>query len=394
MLVETFAAPGGELLLRRVPDSRLPLRAWDRADELLIQIGEGVHDEAFAIGADDSVAIIGDGFGALTCSLRRFDPVVCIESAAGREALGRNLANNGLQDIEACSVLDLGEVEPGSINVALVKIPKSISGLRDALERLRPALAVGSRVIAAGMDKHLPGGVEEILAECIGPSERFRATGRARHFAAVLDPELDVESAGPVTWKAHGATLVNHGGGFSPTKLDVGTDFLLNSIGDFAPFGERIDVGPSRVVDLGSGNGVIGLRVAHDLVKAGFGVEVTAIDDSALAVDATKLSWRATTVGSDVSLQVHHAYRMAEVVQARSVDLIVVNPPFHVDRTISDETAWSMFVDAHRALVEGGALVVVGNRHLAYHAKLAKIFGGVEAVASNKRFVVHVARRT
>ena len=47
-----------------------------------------------------------------------------------------------------------------------------------------------------------------------------------------------------------------------------------------------------------------------------------------------------------------------------------------------------MFVDAHKVLRPGGHLVVVGNRHLAHHAKLKKIFGGVNNLGSNAKFVV------
>ena len=47
-----------------------------------------------------------------------------------------------------------------------------------------------------------------------------------------------------------------------------------------------------------------------------------------------------------------------------------------------------MFTDAHRALQVGGELWVVGNRHLAHHAKLQRIFRNCEVVASSPKFVV------
>ena len=71
-----------------------------------------------------------------------------------------------------------------------------------------------------------------------------------------------------------------------------------------------------------------------------------------------------------------------------SVDRIVVNPPFHIDRAMGDAVAWQMFREARSALQRGGELLVVGNRHLAYHAKLTRLFGAGEVVASNPKFVV------
>ena len=45
------------------------------------------------------------------------------------------------------------------------------------------------------------------------------------------------------------------------------------------------------------------------------------------------------------------------------------------------------------AIAHLGELHVVGNRHLAYHAKLKKLFGNCTTRAGNGKFVVLVARR-
>ncbi|MNP23795.1 Ribosomal RNA large subunit methyltransferase G [compost metagenome] len=55
---------------------------------------------------------------------------------------------------------------------------------------------------------------------------------------------------------------------------------------------------------------------------------------------------------------------------------------------VGDFLAWRMFQQAQRALVPGGQLWIVGNRHLGYHAKLKRLFRGVEQVAANPKFVV------
>ena len=51
-------------------------------------------------------------------------------------------------------------------------------------------------------------------------------------------------------------------------------------------------------------------------------------------------------------------------------------------------TAWSMFADSRDALRPGGSLWVIGNRHLAYHAKLKRLFGDCDVVNANSKFVV------
>jgi 16S rRNA (guanine1207-N2)-methyltransferase len=47
-----------------------------------------------------------------------------------------------------------------------------------------------------------------------------------------------------------------------------------------------------------------------------------------------------------------------------------------------------MFSESRSALETSGELWVIGNRHLAYHAKLKMLFGNCEVVASNKKFTL------
>jgi 16S rRNA G1207 methylase RsmC len=67
---------------------------------------------------------------------------------------------------------------------------------------------------------------------------------------------------------------------------------------------------------------------------------------------------------------------------------VLINPPFHQQHSVGDAIAWKMFKDAQRVLVAGGELRLVGNRHLAYHAKLKKLFGNCETIAATTRFVI------
>ncbi len=71
-----------------------------------------------------------------------------------------------------------------------------------------------------------------------------------------------------------------------------------------------------------------------------------------------------------------------------SADLILCNPPFHQQQVMGDAVAWRMFSQAQKALRPGGELWVIGNRHLSYQEKLKHLFGNVEQMASNKKFVI------
>jgi 16S rRNA (guanine1207-N2)-methyltransferase/23S rRNA (guanine1835-N2)-methyltransferase len=70
------------------------------------------------------------------------------------------------------------------------------------------------------------------------------------------------------------------------------------------------------------------------------------------------------------------------------VDIVLCNPPFHQQNTITDHIAWQMFKDAKSVLQNGGLLVVVGNRHLDYPNKLKRLFGNAATVATNQKFSI------
>ncbi|WP_379557582.1 methyltransferase, partial [Pseudomonas sp. MD332_6] len=76
-----------------------------------------------------------------------------------------------------------------------------------------------------------------------------------------------------------------------------------------------------------------------------------------------------------------------------SLDVVLCNPPFHQQPVVGDFLAWRMFQQAREALVVGGARYIVGNRHLGYHSKLARLFRGVEPVAATPKCVILTARK-
>jgi 16S rRNA (guanine1207-N2)-methyltransferase len=169
-----------------------------------------------------------------------------------------------------------------------------------------------------------------------------------------------------------------HAGVFSQGRLDVGTRLLLEHLPDTS--------GVAHAVDLGCGDGVVGLALA----RANSAMHLTFLDESHMAVASARATMAANMPDRADDFVVGDG--MSPLADG-SVDLVVVNPPFHDDNAVGDAIAWDMFTGARRALRPGGRLVVVGNRHLAYHAKLSRLFGGSRTVASTRKFVVVSAIR-
>ncbi len=262
-----------------------------------------------------------------------------------------------------------------------MRVPKSLALLEDQLRRLRRGLHHGTTVVGAGMVKEIHTSTLRLFEELIGPTRTSLAVRKARLILAEPDTSLE---PGPGSWPlshrlpdgvgaVSGRTVVNHAGVFCADRLDIGTRFLLEHL--------PVRHGASRVVDLGCGNGVLGLAAAltHP------GAEIVCTDESYQAVASARDTFLANGLEDRA---VFTAADALDAVAPGSADLVLNNPPFHSHLATTDTTAWRMFQGARRALAPGGELWVVGNRHLGYHVKLRRLFGGCDTVASNPKFVL------
>ena len=375
--------------LERLPhDPTGTLRAWDAADELLLE-----HLALDAAGPGATV-VVNDGWGALACGLAPRCPVVITDSYVSRRAIAANLGRSGVAPAEV-AVIGSFDPPPTNISTLVVKIPRTLALLEDQLRRLRPSLAPGAHVVAGAMTRHLHTSTIEAFERLIGPVRTFPARRKARLLVADLDEAMALP---PDPWPAmsvlvpgenageQGISVVQHAGVFSADGRDGGTRLMLEHL----PTPRE----GATVVDLGCGNGIVGTAVARLAPTS----EVVFVDESDRAVESARSTVHATLgdgcptrflVGDGLS-----QFEDGGEIGDGSVDLVLNNPPFHRQHATGDATAWQMFADAHRVLRTGGELWVVGNRHLNYHAKLRRRFGNCEVVASNPRYVLLRATRT
>lgn len=367
--------------LARFPESpRDPFRAWDAADEYLLRRLEGAEGSE-PVRPSGTVAVVGDRWGALVTVLAAHRPVMITDSYLARRATQANLARNGAAP-DAVRVLSARDTPPERVDVLLVRVPKSLALLEDQLHRLAPAVHAGTVVIGTGMVKEIHTSTLKLFERIIGPTRTSLAVKKARLIFCTPDPALArIPSPWPYRYDlpddvgvVSGRTVTNHAGIFCAERLDIGTRFFLKHLPERK--------GPDRVVDLGCGNGVLGTSAA----LANPDAAVTFIDESYQAVASAEETFRAN-VGPDAEAAFLVGDGMADVPSA-SVDLILTNPPFHSHQAVTDATARNMFHGARAALRPGGELWVVGNRHLAYHTQLRRIFGNCVTVAGDPKFVV------
>ncbi|MCX4784748.1 MULTISPECIES: methyltransferase [unclassified Streptomyces] len=367
--------------LARFPeDPRDQFRAWDAADEYLLRRLEG-SDGPEPVGLSGAVVVVGDRWGALSTVLAAYRPVQITDSYLAQRATLANLERNGAA-ADAVRLLSARDTPPDRIDVLLVRVPKSLALLEDQLHRLAPAVHAGTVVIGTGMVKEIHTSTLKLFERIIGPTRTSLAVKKARLIFCTPDPALPrtpspwpyrydlPEDVGPVS----GRTVTNHAGIFCAERLDIGTRFFLGHL--------PARSGPDRIVDLGCGNGVVGLSAALANPEA----TVTFVDESYQAVASAEETFRANT-GPDATAEFLVGDGLTRLPPA-SVDLVLNNPPFHSHQATTDATARAMFHTARTALRPGGELWVVGNRHLGYHTQLRRTFGNCATVAGNPKFVV------
>ena len=164
---------------------------------------------------------------------------------------------------------------------------------------------------------------------------------------------------------------------FGAAKLDPGTRLLLENL-----MGYRAEYfGPETVaVDLGCGNGTIATFLARCTAVG----HLIATDDSASAVQSTIATLAANNIAG---VQVRHQSGLSQL-GAASVDVVVLNPPFHDGTELTSDIAHFLFAEASRALKPGGVLFTVFNRSRGYLAQLQHSVGPTRRVVQDRRFIV------
>lgn len=371
--MKTLTTLAGEYHLARFPRRKNDLlRAWDAADEYALNY----LNEQSLLKKGVSILILNDSFGALSVALADYCPTMMSDSYLAHQGTLANLKENG-RSAEDVRFLTSLENPSGTFDVVIIRVPKILAYLEDQLHRIRRCLRSDTVILGAGMAKGIHTSTLKLFERILGPNRTSLAKKKARLIHCEPDLTLSPgDSPYPTFYKLEDTDYqtTNHANVFSREKLDVGTRLLLASL-------ETSNV-PGRIVDLGCGNGVVGLKAAVRYPDA----EVILVDESYMAVASAETTFRAA-LGERAKALFRTTDCLAGI-PARSVDLVLVNPPYHQERGVDDAVAWQMLRESKDVLAQGGELRMVGNRHLGYHVKLERLFGNCSVVGDSSKFVV------
>ncbi|WP_245159117.1 methyltransferase [Blastococcus sp. TF02A_35] len=363
-------------LLRREPDVEAPdLVAVDATDRLLLDEAAA----ALALAGPGEVAVVDDSYGALTLGAVALhgasDVRVAQDLLVGELALAANAERAGLAG--SYRSLPLAEVATGA-RVVLVQAPKALDALREIAEAVAAVAAPDVTLLVGGRVKHMTHAMNDVLR---GSFDDVSAT-LARQKSRVLVARGPRPGASSFPRRQRhedlGLTVCAHGAAFAGTKVDIGTRALLACLDRMPAAGTALD--------LGCGTGVL----AAALARSRPGLEVLAADQSAAAVASARATAEANGLGDRVRVVRDDA---GASLGEGSVDLVVLNPPFHVGAAVVTTVAERLFTAAARVLRPGGELWTVYNSALRYTPGLSRIVGPTRLAEQTPKFTVTVSTR-
>lgn len=371
--MDVLSLPHRSLTLVRPGGASHGLKAWDAADQLLVERALEV------VPSDARILVIDDSFGALALGLSDLCPVSLGDSAT----LARALPNNAvLNNLPAMAPLNWLSPPAGMFDLIVMRIPRQLDYLAYLLRWANGALADDGQLLAGGMIKHIPGRSAVTFGQLVTNTCVYPASKKAR--AVLCAPGVQGLSGWHGLWQGYvvdqaGLTVEALPAVFARDQLDIGARLLLGHIpGQVA----LLEPG-ARLLDLGCGNGVLGLMALASRAD----LELSFSDVSSQAVASAEHNLKRNFPSCDA--RGYHCDGVPEGV-AR-YDLILLNPPFHEGGVVGDHIAMRLFEQASSSLAPGGKVLVVGNRHLGYHRSLKRWFKDVEQIDANAKFVVFKA---
>lgn len=370
---EIFRSSQGEFELQRLPQNvHESLRAWDAADEYVLDYTANLE-----LPYTSKILIINDTFGALAIGLNSFQLHALSDSYLSQQATRLNLAKNNLPEAAVTLTKSLEPLEQ-IFDLVIIKVPKTLALLEFQLFQLRSCISENTKIIVAGMVKVLTPSVWNLLNRIIGETKTSLAQKKARLIFATLNPNFSTpQNPYPIRYVLENTDylITNHANVFSREKLDIGTRFFLEQL----PQSEKYQ----DIVDLGCGNGIVGLIAAQKNPMA----QIHFVDESFMAIESARENFEQAFKNQRGQFYIDDC--LTNFAQ-NSTDLVLCNPPFHQQHVIGDFIAQTMFKQAKNVLRKKGELWVIGNRHLNYGVTLARFFGksNVILIVQNTKFQI------
>lgn len=366
-----------------------------------VDVPDGMLAEAIAARAVDGTGltvILGSGSGhAAAVAVARGHAVVALDRyrphvIATQRTLDAIDAPSTTAHRVHHAVLAQDIVADGTAALVAIRLPTDRIGALQLVAEAFRMLAPGGTCLLSGANDEGARPAARMLTQWFGEARLANQHSGCRLLTATrrdggpVDPAVDrtwLDAAHmreiPVTLAGAPATLCTRPGVFSWEHLDEATAVLADVMATRAV----IPAGAS-LLDIGCGAGALGVVASR--VSGGVVHLVDADADAvrcATATCARNAVDRAHVVASDV----------ADAMSDLTVDVVVMNPPFHLGKGTNLALPQAFIDAAYARLHAGGTVLLVANRTLPYEHLLTERFGAVRTMHDGRRFKVLAASK-
>lgn len=271
---------------------------------------------------------------------------------------------------------------PGNQNkfsAVLLRLPRQRAEAQFVMASAWEALEVGGLFVAAAANDAGGARLEKDLQDILPVLQNA-----SKHKCRVVWT-TKTDQVFPEAWLQRGL-LHKHAGSnawtqpglFSWDRVDLATGILLSLL----PTGLK-----GVVADLGCGTGII---ANHVLIHNPDVKTLVCMDADARALEACRKNLEERHQGRAAE---YHWVDLSRVQKFPAVDMVIMNPPFHAEKTLAIALGQSFIGNAGAMLKPGGALWLVANAHLPYEPILQKTFKSVEKIHEGRGFKIIKAVR-
>jgi len=354
-------------LTRYPKTSNRSLQAMNAGDEYLLETLADLDIQP------ESVAIFNDRFGVLTCLLHSYQPFTVIDYRSQEKACRLNLETNKLSVEEKLWVYSPGPL-PASIEMGVIRVPKSLDLFRFYLYQLSQILPEDGIVYCSFMTRHFTTKLLDIAGEYFEEVQQSRAWKKSRLLTLQKRKPFQEKDFIHSIKMNEQINLKQYPGVFSSGGIDLASRFLMES------FQKVSNV--EQILDLASGNGLLAMFMRQQYPEA----NIHLLDDSRLAVESSRLN-----LLDERSF--FYWDEKLEIFEPDSFDLVISNPPFHFEYETNIEVALTLFCGVEKCLKTDGVFQMVASKHLNYKTHLEKLFRATEILSENDKFVVYLCRK-
>lgn len=337
------------------------LKPWNAGDELTLRYLEK------KINTKTKIIIANDDFGFLATCLNKLNTTSIINNKTQEFALKSNWRLNNCVE-ENLSLQSPLYKASNEFNFGVIKIPKSIDLFELYLAQTHHSLKENGEVVCNFMTKYFTPQLVKIAEKYFENVSQSKAHKKARLIILKDKKEVQPTLIHKINYK--GFDIQQYYGVFSATHIDYASQFLIENL--------KIKQNENNILDLASGNGILGLMAIDQKPSA----NLTLLDDSFLAIESSKLNL------SKYNCSFLHDNSL-ESIKEDSLDLVISNPPFHFGYEINISVPLGMFTQVARCLKPNGRFLMVANNHLRYKPHLEHKFSSVNVLKENKKFRIY-----